>query len=265
MKRYIYLLTSISLVFIGCTSQKAMQRNIVLPTEKFSDTFKSVPQDIAVGEAMIERFNLWVKPGFIATTDYSIPCGYLSSDTKKEGASNNIVTRAFSRTQRDISCDNNIIIKKGSIWACDYKTIDGVCICNFQKSNLQLNYNIHIDSTGKLIMVSDIEFYKSYEIPNTPVGLFKHTDIIQPGSFKQELIYNGKSKDTLRVSYREYVERRPKWLYLPTQSGVCPFSDYSQGPRKDGHNPELHRREMPKDFQDSWRLQGHSQGRRNLG
>jgi hypothetical protein len=210
MKRYVYISVAISLVLFGCTSQKSIQMKDVPVTTKLSDTFKSVTLNIAVGEVMIERFSLKVKPGFIATTDNKINIGvYSKNNTISIGIPNPFYN---AKNEQNIS-SNNIYIKKDSKWTCNYQTTDNLLyICNEDTS--QFNYYIYIDSSGIPKTVYNKANKIPYEILDTPAGLFKSIDIIQLGSFKQELIYNGKSKDTLRVSYREYVDdlARPSYF-----------------------------------------------------
>lgn len=205
MKRYIYISAAISLVLFGCTSSRQMKD--VPVTTRLSDNFTSVPLNFAVGEVMIERYSLKVKPGFIATANYKINTGGKTENTISLGIPN-----PFSnvKSKQNVSSDDIYIIKD-SKWTCNYKTIDNLLyICNEDTSK----YDIYIYLSGKPKTLYYKSYRISYEIIDSPAGLFKPIDIIQIGSFKQELIYNGKSKDTLRVSYREYVDdlARPSYF-----------------------------------------------------
>jgi len=69
------------------------------------------------------------------------------------------------------------------------------------------------------------------EFSNVPSGLFKNMDVPERNSFRQEFIYNGKTKDTLKISYREFKDdmARPAFYqdlsYDLSESRIIGFRD----------------------------------------
>ncbi len=233
---------AVSLFLAGCTTPTAMRKFIVEPETKLSSTPKSVILKSNVGEVMIARYNLRTVPGFVATNDYMFRNKDIATDFRTEddssGPYRKLINDAFRvRTRYELPL-SGIEIRKGSLWACGHTTADNVCICSSEdaaKSQemdyFRQNFNMHIDSGGKARMISDKEYTKTYDIHYGPAGLFAPTDVILKGSLKQELVYNGKSKDTIRMSYLEYVDdmARPSFFqeltYDLSESRLIAFRD----------------------------------------
>jgi hypothetical protein len=183
LKYAIYL--AIIVLTIGCASSTKM----IMPEVKKTDTFSlGILQQKTVGEPMIVKMSLLYYPGFIAEKDYIASYMGLQFPT----------------------------ITRGSEWICSRKYENGDFRCKSvlnwgtvalpygikQSANM---YNLIINSDGVLIgYVAD-----PYDMV-TPFSekpkIFRMTEIAQSGSFKQELIYNGKSKDTIKITYREFKD-----------------------------------------------------------
>ena len=77
-----------------------------------------------------------------------------------------------------------------------------------------------------------IDSFKIYPVTwsvNPPVFLAKAGKLYKPSNFKQELIYNGKSNNVVKISYREFVNdlARPSFtqeiVYDLTESNIIGF------------------------------------------
>jgi hypothetical protein len=219
-----------------------MRKFVVEPETNVSSTPKSVNRKSNVGEVMIARYNLRTIPGFVATNDYMIRNTDIATDFKTDTDSSDpyrkLINDAFRVRNRYELPLSGIEIRKGSLWACRHKTADNVCICSSEDAAnspemdyFRQNFNMHIDSGGKVRMISDKEYTKTYDIHYGPAGLFAPTDVILKGSLKQELVYNGNSRDTIRISYLEYVDdmARPSFFqelaYDLSESRLIAFRD----------------------------------------
>lgn len=219
-----------------------MRKFVVEPETKLSSTPKSVILKSNVGDVMIARYNLRTMPGFVATNDYMIRNIDIATDFKTEddssGPYRKVINDAFRVRNRYELPLSGIEIRKGSLWSCRHKTSDNVCICSSEEPEksreidyFRQNFNMHIDSGGKVLRISDKEYTKTHDIHYGPAGLFAPTDVILKGSIKQELIYNGKSRDTIRMSYLEYVDdmARPSFFqeltYDLSESRLIAFRD----------------------------------------
>jgi hypothetical protein len=156
----------------------------VVPASRTYDTFNLGQQQTKmVGEVMVARGNVTAYPGFVARLEYTPP--------------------AFMATSYPT-------IAKGSVWECKYALENGNYACSnpsagglrhFGKPDGHLYY-IVITPDGSLIGYSNAIHVQNWN--ETPTGLFDKFEIPEKGSIKEELIYNGKSKDIIKVSYREY-------------------------------------------------------------
>jgi len=169
------------LILFGCAAPRpepVAKIPFNVRTTEIADTFS--PGNIqvkTVGETMVERSNLILKKGFIAKADQRINL------------------RMASGLQKTID------ISKGQTVTCNYKLKNGSSVC----SGIPLYYyQFIIDESGNLIGLMDSITNDLVPIDNVAKFLFGKTDIPQPGSYKRELVYNGKFKETIKISYREY-------------------------------------------------------------
>jgi hypothetical protein len=145
-------------------------------------------QEKTVGESMVYGIDGYIQPGFLATADYQQAKAGLGTLTYPP-------------------------VKTGSPWPAIGMLEDGDYVVK--------------STTGERPAVSGKPVYWEYCLIVKPSGeaygylscgqswwatlepkpegpIFKKTDIYSEGSMKYELIYNGKSKDTIKLQYREY-------------------------------------------------------------
>ncbi len=186
-------LVALSLIILfGCATpgtEPVAKIPVNVGTTEIVDTFS--PGNIqvkTVGETMVERSNLILKKGFIAK------------------ANQRIKLRMASGLQKTID------ISKGQTVTCNYKLEDGCYACTgITVTNpgsaipeYLYYYQFMIDESGNLAGLIDSISNDGYIIDNSVNYLFEKKDIPQKGSYKQELIYNGKFKETIKISYREH-------------------------------------------------------------
>ena len=183
LKIAIYLISCI--LVMGCATTTTR----IMPEFKSSDTLLiGNLQQKTLGEPMIVKMNLYFYPGFIAETDYTPP-NYLGFQLPT--------------------------INRDSQWFCPRKLENGNYRCKPTVGwGVIRGLGAPMDSTGYNLVISPGGNFIGYVVDPwdtaTPYAeqlkIFAMTEIAQLGSFKQELIYNGKSKDTLKITYREFKD-----------------------------------------------------------
>lgn len=163
----------------------------VNPTEKNINTLiPGVVQTRLVGEPMFEKGLLKVIPGFIATANYYLP-----------------------------EMDNLVFptVKKGAIWVCNGMLESGEYLCN----NPEITQKDVLTDTGApvteklpiFVIKPWGEFHGLFyadtkrvsEQRNRLHGLFSAIDVPLQDSYKEQLIYNGKTDSTIKLTYQEFV------------------------------------------------------------
>jgi len=186
------LLSLSLLILFGCAAPRpepVVKIPVNVRTTEIVDTFS--PGNIqvkTVGETMVERSNLILKKGFIAKADRRIKLRMASG------------------------LEKTIDISKGQTVTCNYILKDGSSVCSgisladpgIIRPAYLYYYQFIIDESGNLIGLIDSISNDPVPMDNVAKFLFGKTDIPQPGSYKRELVYNGKSRETIKVSYREY-------------------------------------------------------------
>jgi len=172
------------LLMFGCATA-------VKPTEKNINTLVSgVVQTRSVGEPMFEKGLLKVLPGFIATANYYLP-----------------------------EMDNLVFptVKRGAIWMCSGMLEGGDYLC----SNPEITQKDVLTDTGApvtdklpiFVIKPWGEFHGLYyadtrrvsEQRNRLHGLFSAIEVPLQDSYKEQLIYNGKTDSTINLTYQEFV------------------------------------------------------------
>ncbi len=188
-KLYITFCLTTFIIFLGCASTTIM----VTPEYKKSDTLAiGVTQQKTLGEPMIVSMDLYYNLGFIAENEYTPP--------KTIGLQLPTVAR-------------------NSEWSCPRKQKEGTYRCkptSFwgiakalgipQNASVTSAYNLIITSSGIPVGYAADPYDTVYRFPEQQPKVFRPTEIVQSGSFKKELIYNGKSKETIRIAYREFKD-----------------------------------------------------------
>jgi len=181
--RYIVLVMSAVLLLAGC----AVRYDAVLPTpDKFENFMEGAIQVKSAGDSIIRQDDLLVYPGFISGKEVLIPENAFMS---------------FSA------------LPAGTRMKAEYKYEDGLFFCQpmgaviiNKSAKIPWPVCLIIDSTGKLA-----GFAYCHD-PGTPLHVdafkginFQKTTVNAPGSMRKEILYNGKSKDTIKITYREYI------------------------------------------------------------
>lgn len=166
----------------------ATPTTMIRPEFRQSDTLAlDVLQQKTVGESMIEKTLLHYYPGFIAEREYS---------ASHIGARFPLITRGQEWICRQKE-------ESGNYW-CDPTVPWGIVSLPLGVTQSASMYSLVISPEGNLVGYV-VQKGTSYYFPEQPV-IFKVATIPQEGSLKQELIYNGKSKDTIKIAYREFKD-----------------------------------------------------------
>jgi len=136
-----------------------------------------------VGETMIERKNMNIYPGFEAAEDFKAPI--------------------------NINNGPSPLIYKGTGWICQSFVMTDYYSCTKILGAGEFNYDLVIDRSGAIRGIALDASTRFLNFVQIVEGKLIPVDRPVMGSYKQVLIYNGisngKSKDNIKVSYREYV------------------------------------------------------------
>lgn len=180
---------AIFLFLNGCTQT-------ISPTIKNFNTLQpGVIQTKQVGEALFEKGAVAVLPGFKAQRDSDMPLmGQILFPP----------------------------VKRGDTWTCNRKRnndylcfnpelrLDDVQAASVEKHSDQLPFFVlgpEGEFRGLYFLIRDYTIAMDATILQ---GLFKPVEVPQSGTFRQELIYSGKSDDSIRLVYREFREDMSK-------------------------------------------------------
>ena len=187
MKKSITAFMSIFLLF-GCVP-KVHVAPILPRTEQTYSVKLGEVQESLLGDPMVSRINGFSARGYIATSNYQPP----SLDGGR---------LQFSPIATD------------SVWAVIGKLENGDSICRNESSqvpkvNSQWEYCLVVNDAdeayGYTPCSRESVYPKSWDAK--PHGFLKKVDrVYLKGSFKQELIYNGKSQNTIKLTYREFKD-----------------------------------------------------------
>jgi len=108
-----------------------------------------------------------------------------------------------------VSTERILPINEGSEWILNGKTETGESLFSSDSFNAQTC--IVSNTSNEFYGLSNCYLFYVIEWPEKIHGLLKPSEKItktkyKEGSFKQEFIYNGKSKDTIKLQYREYKD-----------------------------------------------------------
>lgn len=174
------LIVAFILLLAGCASISSPDKKAVRPDIEKIDLKIGQAQTKTVGEPMIIKATLFGFPGFTASNDYQVP-GYLG------------VRYPY--------------ITNGSSWRCDSVLENGNYLCTNPNliTQFQYTYCLVITPAGEGVGdASCSSWFVVREWSDGPQKIFTPTKIYREGSFRQELIYNGKAKDSIRLTYREF-------------------------------------------------------------
>ncbi len=150
-------------------------------------------QEKLLGDTMLSKTDGISAPGYIAIADYQPP------------------SQGFGTLQFDR-------IVTGSAWAVVGKMQNGDVVCrsdSYQRPRVDsgpvhwdfcLVVNKDDEAYGYTAGCSTTSVYPQTWNPKPNRFLKKEDRVYLKGSFKQELIYNGKSQNTIKLSYREFKD-----------------------------------------------------------
>jgi len=195
-------------VFIqGCITMPQITNKVpITPRSVKVDANVGVQQAKDVGDTMITKATYSTYLGFVANKD-------------------------FANSQPGFPQ-----IIKDAKYICMGKIPTGEYICNQHHENTpEIAYinlpSVVINNVGDLVGYYHLVYYKPLEVPQC--GVFQEADMtsISATGFKRELIYNGKSKDNIKILYREFSGNlaRPAFsqelMYDLSESRVIGFKD----------------------------------------
>jgi hypothetical protein len=152
-----------------------------------TDTFNiGIVQEKMVGEVMVERVDGRIYPAFLATSTYQ-PESTMGSSPPA--------------------------IQEGSLWKAIGMLENGDYICGSTSAGrvralgkpVHWDHCLFITPTGEPYGWATCHLSGwSVEWNKKPGKIFRPAEAYEEGSLKQDLLYNGKSKDVIKLQYREY-------------------------------------------------------------
>lgn len=189
MKKIILVISVAAILTVMMLSGCTARFNAVLPTSEQSDNMiVGAIQTTAVGNPIIRQDDLLIYPAFINENEIRFP------ETSYYSFSN---------------------LPAKSILKATYQLEDGSFYC-VPASNTSVIFHtgwvpvpicLNIDPSGKLNSWApcrqpgrqiDEEIFQKIN--------FQKISVWAPGSKRKEILYNGKSKDTIKLAYREYID-----------------------------------------------------------
>ncbi len=179
MMRRIVVAILLLLLLASCRDEIPNTKSISPQKRQITNFTPEITLMKTVGEIMISRIDAHVYPGYELT-------------------------------------ENMLPATLGSKWVCRESVyIDGDwCFrCSTGGSGIPTfsdyptrEYDLAIDDSGGIIGVIEKSNGSLTRSKKVIGGKFLPVEIVTEGVYKQELIYNGKTKDTIRLSYREYIK-----------------------------------------------------------
>ncbi len=176
------VLLSVPLIlFFGCVG--APLRAVAPDFEKVDTYNVGQIQEKSVGEAMVYDLAARFLPGFVSVKDYQVP---------------GILGITYPLIKVGYECATVGSLENGD-YVCSLQ--DKPTVFNGERVNWA--YCLVIDKNGSPYGDTACNPVHVREWGERP-QIFRTSKIYQEGSFKRELIYNGRSKDVLKLQYREF-------------------------------------------------------------
>lgn len=179
------------ITLMGCVGLQTASVQPVIQTPEHRNSSSSIVGKVTesrTGEPMIVKEDLYFYDGVIATTSFQPPSAlYIYYPQINKGTT--FITYGTT--------DNGDVF---------YKRSDGIKP-NVQGGPVYWDYCIIVNSSGVPYGdgMCNGDYIKTWETKPSPSFLEK-SKIYNTGSNRKELIYNGKSKDTIKLAYREYKD-----------------------------------------------------------
>lgn len=168
-------------IFTGCMGSSV--KPVMSSFEKLDTYNINQIQEKTVGEMMIMTMDARFIPALTAIKEYKIP---------------NVFMLTYPTIQIGYQC-----LVMGTLESGDY-----VCALSDRPTvsggSINWQYCLIIDKDGNPLGDTACSPVYMREWTDKPKNIFRMDKAFQEGSFKQELIYNGKSKDNIKLQYREY-------------------------------------------------------------
>lgn len=184
------IILSISILFISCMPEFRTINYLPPRYEKIESLNVGKIQEKAVGETMLFVIDAKYIPGFEAISDYQIS----------------------SPTGAALFAYQNPFIQKGEQCSVVGTIENGDYLCAI--TSKAISSGVPVDWSHCILINSLGEPYadtsciaKNPQIwVQKPNNFLKPIKVFLPGSFRQEIVYNGKSKDMIKLQYREYKD-----------------------------------------------------------
>ncbi|WKZ32962.1 MAG: hypothetical protein QY316_00720 [Thermodesulfobacteriota bacterium] len=140
-------------------------------------------QEASLGDAMVVEEDIFFYEGMVASDDFQPPAqlGSPAYPMIPKGSAFKIYGKLQNGTT--LYKEPMKLVSRDGVWS--------YCLA-VNKVN-----QVYGDTACEIGLIRD------WKLPETP---FKLSKVYEKGSFKSELLYNGKSGDTIKVSYREYKD-----------------------------------------------------------
>jgi hypothetical protein len=171
--------------FVGCYSR-------ITPTPQIYEAlYEPAINQVAetmLGDVMISRTEGYYVPGFIFTKEYQPP---FKRPLVRAFTICQVVGIGTSHGEKFFLCQNK-----------EYE----ILVSDVVRSWRPYRFCLLIDGNGQLYGESTCDALRPTQWPTKgEKAVLRPVDkIFQKGSFKQELLYNGKSQTTIKLSYREF-------------------------------------------------------------
>lgn len=183
------------LIFIssGCVANEIMHPAMFAPSEQLYKPAVGVPYETLLGDVMVSKVEGTPAKGFMAIENYQPP----------------------AITVPEVGTFHYALILKDSEWAIIGTLDNGDFVCKNSGYSEPILNNAEASGNTALLVNKKNEPYGFADYAGNqlslrvwtvkPVNFLKKDDkVFLRGSRKQELLYNGKSQNTIKVSYREY-------------------------------------------------------------
>ena len=170
-------------VLTGCASVSPVVQK---PEHRASTSFDiGKEQSVSVGEAIVAEENLFFFNGLVAITDYNPPGQFgVTYPAIKEGAQFKLY---------------------GNLGNGDrvYEQLNGDKALDLYGRPVAWSYCLAVNSSGQPYGITPCttDYVSKWA---APVDFLREAKLYQKGSFRMELLYNGKSRDMIKITYREF-------------------------------------------------------------
>lgn len=174
------------LTLFGCV------QNIQPTIKSFNSSTPGVIQTRKVGEALFEKGAVEMVPGFVVQHDSNLP----------------LMERLLFPP-----------VKRGDIWSCTGRLRTGDYLCinpELRREDIQTVSGEPLRDRMPQFIIGRAGEFRGVYFPETGdiaeqnkdllAGLFAPADTPLNGSFKHELVYNGRTDDNIKLIYREFEE-----------------------------------------------------------